>query len=357
MSKKIKSFNNWSNLFVVHESELLREDIIELLKHEFPINNYNEMYQLLMQRKIVPFGAHILKSLENEMNIENDYWSNIHEKYLVRNINIKNEMIRLFEYFELNHVKSICLFENFGTILLANSCLGCFSSGDVDLNADKAEKEVINNLLIQLGYKSKKRRGVSEEIMSSFYIHGVIPENDFWVNIEWKPIARSYIHTMKKLQERLAFLRAHESIILENGIRLLNPTAMIYFNLLHISIGHYYNVSPGIRLYVDVDRLSRAKSIDWNSILKWASEDKQEIRIATSIKLCRYFLNSPLPEITFIPKIEKRSNQIVDYLYNKKSKSFLPKVFVHNQILIDSLSEDVSLVAYMFRRLISLNRN
>ena len=55
-------------------------------------------------------------------------------------------------------------------------------------------------------------------------------------------------------------------------------------------------VHPGVRLYVDIDRLIRNCNINWNTIIQCSKEDKSELRIAIVFYLSYQLLKTPIPE-------------------------------------------------------------
>lgn len=349
----MKKFNKGINYYMLHSSEVLiqiKNDNTFLVEKA----KSNKTIEYLSENKIIPYGAHVLSLI----NDDEKKWSTIHKSYEKRNLIILEETRKIFKRFS-DRLHTIFLFENFGTILSIDACLACFSSGDIDLSANPKDYDEIEKCMLELGYVKEIRRGVPDSIMTTFSKQKVLENKDFYVNFEWKPIARRYIKNMINIHNRLEQFRKKNIKVLDNGIKVLSNEALLYFNLLHVSIGHYYNTSPGIRLYADVDRLIRhAKDIDYNKIFTWAEEDKQSIRIFTTLKLAEEILNTPIQDCSqFVTKQTiKYSSKITRYLWDVSSNSYINKTSILNQWKIDSMSEGMNLVKYACLRLIKLNR-
>lgn len=350
----MKKFDRGINYYMLHENEV-KNKIKENPKFLFEESIDEKTHEYLTENKILPYGSHVL-SLVDDSKIK---WSSIHQNYLIRNGIILSEVETIFKNFN-GKVSTAVLFENFGTILSINACLACFSSGDVDFSASISEFPEIEKCMNEIGYAREVRRGVPDSIMTTFVKQGVLPNKDFYVNFEWKPIARRYIRNMRELHQRLEQFRYENIKLLENGIKVLSNEALLYFNLLHVSIGHYYNTSPGVRLYADIDRLIRhSEKIDYIKIFSWSEEDNQSIRVFTALRLVQDILNTPIDdyEIFASKKTKKFSNKIIKYLWNKKMNSYTKKTSIYNQWKIDSFSEGMAFIPYALTRLIKLNRS
>ncbi|BCR36099.1 nucleotidyltransferase family protein [Mariniplasma anaerobium] len=349
----MKNFNQGVNYYILHPDEVLEQVkanpnfLIEELKNM-------ELVDYLLENKILPYGAHTLSLVDEN----NDKWSSIHREYEKRNHNILEETRTIFQKFSSTD-KNIILIENFGTILSSNACLGCFSSGDIDLSADSSDYHEVIKYMSELGYIKESRRGVPNSIMTTFSKANVLEGKKFYVNFEWKPIARRYIIGIKKLHRRLEHFRKNNYKTLDNGIKVLSDNALLYFNLLHVSIGHYYNTSPGIRLYADIDRLIRHSSdINYNKIFLWAKEDDQTIRVYTALSLTRDVLNTPIPDCNHLinNNIFKFSSKIKKYLWSVKKSSYINRTNIFDQWMIDAMSEGMNIFTYCLLRIVRLNR-
>lgn len=353
----MKLFNKGINLFVMHE-DAISDDTINQIHNNFNIGTVKEIEKYLQNNKVLPYGAHVLNKVSKGDAIQ--YWSGIHLKFENRNIKILTETKKLFKQFSDFNIQTVTLFENFGTILLTDACLGCFSSGDIDFTADYSEKQKIESALHELGYINNLRRNVPEYIMSTFGTENVLEGDFFWINIEWRPIARRYIRKIDLLERRLGEFRTRNSQILENGIRVLSADALLYFNLLHVSVGHYFNTSPGIRLYADIDRLVRSnQKINIQTIFSWAKEDGQVVRVFTALKIASDILDTPINvnDLKISKREMKYSNKIVKYLWSRKTNSYVIRDSIVSQIILDSYAEGINLFRYLIERFIKLNRS
>lgn len=350
----MKKFDRGINYYMLHENEV-KNKIKEIPNFLLEESRDEKTHEYLTENKILPYGSHVL-SLIDDSKIK---WSSVHQDYYIRNSIVLNEVETIFKNFN-GKVSTAVLFENFGTILSINACLACFSSGDVDFSASISEFPEIEKCMNEIGYVREARRGVPDSIMTTFVKQGVLPNKDFYVNFEWKPIARRYIRNMKKLHQRLEQFRTNNFKLLDNGIKVLSDDALLYFNLLHVSVGHYYNTSPGVRLYADIDRLIRhADKIDYQKIYSWAEEDNQTIRVFTALKLVKEILDTPTQDCShFVSKNElSYSNKIIAYLWNGTQNTYANRISIIDQWRIDSLSEGMRLIPYALLRIAKLNKS
>ena len=320
------------------------------LKQYYSITDRNAIIDALKYHKIYPFAAHIFSYL----NCDKVFWDKEHQKFVDRNKKIKSLLHSIFTKMKLFSCKSLTLTENFGVILSTNSCIGCFCSGDVDLSADLYEKDIIESCLNEFNFYSKKQpekigqySGQSMQFYNDRFIDG-----GFWINVIWKPVTRAYL-IQDKYELRLSADRLKYKLIPNTNIKVLGDTSLMYFSALHISAGHYFTLSPGPRLYVDIDRLSRCLEINWKDLIKWEDEDDAGIRISMVLYICSKFLNSPIPEICFKKVLKnKRNNYLFNYLYNKKKNNFQDKGSLIRRLYIELASDDRNILFSFLSRLL-----
>jgi len=119
----------------------------------------------------------------------------------------------------------------------------------------------------------------------------------------------------------------------------------MYFCALHISAGHYYTLSPGLRLYVDIDRLARGSDVNWDELMKWGIEDEAGIRIATVMYICHKLLKTPIPKRVYQEALKnKRNSRLVNYLYNTKTNQIQNKSSKLRRLYIELASDNKNLV-------------
>lgn len=277
-------------LFLKVPDALTDEDIKVLRDFYFNSDKFKDEIEI---NKIVPFAAHIVSTLD----IVDFSLSEKHLSYRKRNEKIIIILDELFLNFEAENCVSVSLTENFASLLLSGGCLACFCSGDVDLSADINEIDAILKVMTQAGFQLTnpiesfgEYNGQSAKFEK---VGGVL--NGFRVNIVWKPVTRAFLD-QSLYEKRLSHERLKSERFSNTNIKILNDTALLYFCCLHIASGHYYTLSPGARLYVDIDRLVRAREIDWDKILQWSQDDNAGYRITLVLKISNLLLGTPLPK-------------------------------------------------------------
>ena len=236
--------------------------------------------------KIISYVSHTLSIVFPEEK----RWMDIHKQYLKRNELLLEVLEKVFADTEKEGITSLCVTENFGSILRGHACLGCFQSGDIDMTADRSEQKKIEAVFQKYGFILK-----SDTVQVTKYKNtGLIP-GGFSFQITWVAVARSYLN-QKAPTKRLAESRIAATAIEGKHIKVLNPTEQLYFCSYHISAGHYYTLTPGIRLYADIDRLLRGnQKIEWDKVFDWSREDNVGLRVVLPIYLSHKFLKTPVP--------------------------------------------------------------
>lgn len=332
---------------------LFPEDLDDQTKQEiakfYDARGRQWIYEQLKEMRILPFGAHTLMTL----NRERDYWMQIHELYIARNRIIYEVLDKLFAGFEASNISYPAVYENFGVILRSNSCVGCFASGDIDLTTDLEHRDKFDKVMNNNGFKEITRRNhVSSRIVTNYYNES-ITKDGFWINLTWKPIARRFVNNHNRLAERLAEARRTAQPIEGTNIRALNSDELMYFSILHIALGHYYTNSPGIRLYVDVDRLARACNVNWKRIRKWAEEDDMGIRVDAVMEISNLLLKTPYNDRRSLHSNEKKSfEKLMRYVYDKSTGELILRSSILEKMHVDLLSDGKNLLSSVIGRIV-----
>lgn len=341
--------NKLTILLVREYSSLTNEEIIYIKKiYEKTDRLYLE--SLITNMQILPFAAHIFF----EIGCDEEYWREKHNRYTKRNIEIKEMLNRVFVNLNSYGCESVTLTENFAVVLTTNGCIGDFCSGDVDLSADIIEHEKITSCLNSMDFFSKDQPSAIGEYVgqSMQFFNGNLFEDGFWINIVWKPVTRAFL-VQDKYDKRLSKDRLDAITIPDTNIRVLKDDSLMYFCSLHVAAGHYYTLPPGLRLFIDIDRLARAKEIDWNRIIEWEQEDNAGIRISTILYLSSTILKTPIPEEIFKKCFRNsRNRKLLKYLYNPSTNTIQSKSNKLRRLYVELASDDTNIVFNFFRRLI-----
>ncbi len=256
----------------------------------------NEIIELSKQKKYLPFVAkHMLN-----LGIDTDFWQEQYDFYKERNRAVIEFVTELFDSFYKEDIKSIFVYENFGGLLISGCDTALFSSGDVDMCADKNEFEKIDRVFKNYGFELKKQSEKSHNIFRVGY-KGKIGDMDYRFNVMFKPLVRYRMP-----------VGVCEDIISEKNMRFYNDThiriptkeVLLYLNIMRISV-HGYVRSPDIRLYVDVYNCSIGQ-VDWQQVVSWAKKDKNLTRVIAVAYVANCLFGTSVPEWLLDMKNDKK---------------------------------------------------
>ena len=186
-----------------------------------------------------------------------------------------------------------------------------------------------------------------------FYSHEAI-DRGFWINVIWKPVTRAFL-VQDKYDVRLSKDRLLARTLGKSSIRILDDTSLLYFCALHISAGHYFTLTPGLRLFVDIDRLARSPRIDWDNIVKWELEDNAGIRISMMMYLVAKVFNTPIPEKVYSKALQSRRNRrFARYLLNRNTNEVQSNSSRLRRLYVELASDDKNLVTNFLIRFLRL---
>ena len=343
----MNEFNKLMVLLVREYSSLTNQEI-SYIKETYTQTDRNHLECLIKNMQILPFAAHIFY----EIGCDEEYWKEKHNKYIKRNTEIKEIVDKVFQNLNKYGCDSVTLTENFAVVLTTNGCIGDFCSGDVDLSADIKEQEKITSCLNSMNFFSKDQpNSIGEYVGQSMqFFNESIFEEGFWINVIWKPVTRAFL-VQEKYEKRLSKDRLDALTIPNTSIRVLQDDSLMYFCSLHIAAGHYYTLPPGLRLFIDIDRLARAKKIDWNRLIQWEEEDNAGIRISTILYLSALILKTPIPNDIYKKCIKNRRNRmLLKYLYNSETKMIQNKSSKLRRLYIELASDDANLFFNFVKR-------
>jgi len=333
--------------------ETLSSDEATLLKDYYSSCTLKTIEENVVKENILPFAADVFANLK----CDPEYWTQLHGDFVRRNQKVKSILDSIFEKSNELGCKSLTLTENFGVVLSSNSCIGCFTSSDVDLSADIREREEIIRSLEYFNFTVKERnhrkKNPFSEQITMFYNEHLI-KGGFWINIMWVAVARTYF-IQDKYNQRLFRERLLAIEIPDTKIRVLSETPLLYFCALHIASGHYYTLTPGIKLYVDIDRLVRCCNINWETILEWTEQDNAGLRIALVMYLCHQLFDTDIPEKVYGTLLKNRRNtRLINYLYVRDTKNILGNAGKFHRLFIELASDGDMLTVSVMKRLYHL---
>lgn len=338
---------------------MLTDEAITETERSALIEYYNEfgqseVYEYARKKKILPFFAHRLMSAGCDVS----FWRDIHQRYVDRNQKVIRLLDEVFLALEREGLHKVCVAENFAAVLSSGACLGCFCSGDVDFYCDDVDVEKLNMVMEGMGFiwsdRHKRKKSFAREYRSVDAIG-----EEFWLNFQWKPMTRKKTH----LYDQRYILKRYHTLFDEiehykdTHIKYFKPEAALYLNCVHIASGHYYILAPGIRLYADIDRPVRYRSIDWKLLNKWVQEDRLGIRSDMVLHLCSQCMHTPVDEKVYTVLAQRKQfDRLKEYLISDESGDFrLPSRGIFPYLLflskVELMSDGTGLLSAFLRRL------
>jgi hypothetical protein len=335
-------------LFLRSKDSLSEKEIIQI--KECYKNYGREKVELFIKQEKSnrPFASLLLQQID----CDSQYWEQVHQSYIDSNTKILAFLDKLFsDYYQIGG-KTLCVIENFGSMLSSGISLGCFASNDVDITADTSERELLIKVMSDNGfYINKRNNHVSDSKQISTFFNQDVLNNGYWINIMWKPISRAYLLVQGNYDKRLRFERLNNTECYTNtAIRILKPTAMVYFCALHIACGHYYSASPGMNLFCDVDRVVLYRSVEWEQIIDWSIADKAGIRVKMVLYLCNYYLGTPIPLNILNDVNNKNHIRLRNRLIDTKSGQLVAQDGKLNRLYTELKSDNIPLLWSLISR-------
>lgn len=294
----------------------------------------------------------------SQLQEDTDYWQEVHQKYIQRNISILRMVERCCQDFYNAGGKTLSVYENYGAVLSSGISIGCFASGDVDFTVSEDEIQLAKKVFYENGFLLHERNdhaSVSEKLVLPFFNRHALDGKGYWFNIMRKPVARNFMLNQAKTLNRLHELQEGKLEKYGNTeIRLLPPTAMIYFNALHFASEHYFSASPGMALCCDIDRIVRYRTIDWADLKKWSYEDQCGLRIQLALDICQYFLKTPIPKNIFHSK-SKQYSKLWNRLVDEHNGFLKPQVDKISRLVTELLSDDLPIFKSLTKRVFTQN--
>ncbi|WP_288275575.1 nucleotidyltransferase family protein [uncultured Prevotella sp.] len=331
--------------------DALSEDEIRQIRAVYEREGRENVEAFLRKEKSnIPFASLLL----SELDIDTEYWKGIHQGYIDRNIPIVELLDKLFADYYSKGGKSLCVVENFGSLLSSGISIGCFASNDVDLSASIEEKPFLIETFAANGFRFDQRGShpVDNKQISTFFNPDALGGKGWWLNIMWTTTSRAYMVRQSQYDKRFEGERLKAELYKDTAIRVLRPEAITYYCALHIALEHFFSASPGMSLYCDVDRVARNRKVDWDIITKWAKEDQAGNRISLVMDVCNYCLGTPVPIEKFdtsSPIYKKLKTMVV----KKGTHSLNPQLGKLKRIQIELLADNKSFSVSLINRLFS----
>jgi hypothetical protein len=198
--------------------------------------------------------------------------------------------------------------------------------------------------LEELGFLKKERKSYHTRIEQDEYLAPDCYLDGFYINIVWRPVIREKDYTIdQRLVDEWLRQERNKGINFEQtNIRLLCPESMLLHCIYHLSVGHYYCASPGIRLITEVDRIIRTNVLDWDQIWKTSSSLKITKRVQVALLLSQSILDTPMDEIHMEAKPAKTVEKLVHSFYHSENGVMTIKepIGLVSRLKVDVMSDE-----------------
>ncbi|PKP62117.1 hypothetical protein CVT91_00595 [Candidatus Atribacteria bacterium HGW-Atribacteria-1] len=289
-----------------------KDNIIDLYKED----GQQSIYESAKKKKILPFVAVLLSRLE----IDKAFWVDVAAEYRKRNEDVIGCLDTIFNKLSDNGVRKVFVTENFGALLASDADKALFSSGDVDMYADIAQKEEIYKSFEQLGYTMIERYSHKKLISTSFYNDDIL-SGGFHFGVAWNPLSRMKLPCFVDADDFVEWDKLWK--YKDTAINLPNIDALMYICLLHISL-HSFSRAPDIRLYIDINNVSKLP-VDWEKIISFAKRDNTMVRVLTACILAKKLLSVNVPEfvLNYRAQYERSISRLLKLIYDEKYNCLL----------------------------------
>lgn len=314
----------------------LDDILIQNIHEEYRNSSAEELYRYATQRKILPFVAYLMGS----MDLDRDFWNGVTEHYRKRNSTIIRALAQLFIQFEQYGVKKVFVSQNFGALLASGMDISLFASGDVDLCGDISEKKEIDKAFKDLGYIQKDRYCGKKLISSDYFNHNVLPQG-FAIGIEYDTLSRLKLPNPIDMTDFVDWNRT----MFYKDTRIVLPSIdeLTYICLVHISL-HSFSREPDIRLYVDIENCIRCNP-NFKTVMSFAEKDNTVVRVLAAYILMSKLFDNKLNDAVmdaYYDKYAERVNSVIDLVYNPKKNELLYEPSHLKTLIIECAYYDTS---------------
>lgn len=264
-----------------------------------------EAWQSATDNKVLPHVAHTLQEISGNRHAP-QRWMRVHEQYKRRNLCFIDELDQLAGVLAETHNPAVLV--EAGSILYGvYPCKGCFSSDDIDLLVDATQRQKIHQVLVAAGFET----GVQQWSVPSSrqaYCKPVSADSVLWLNVMFEPLSRRWVAPVEALDCQEILARAQRVSDHEAGLLLPATEDHVLLCALHASV-HGYVRPPGLRLYVDVDRVVRYRPLNWDLVLERANAWQVKRRVFIALAIATGLLNTPIPEAVLDDLVPNQEEQ------------------------------------------------
>lgn len=342
----------------------IREDKTEADLREiarlYPEVGDDALMQAATWNKLVPVVAHGLMAACDEDRVS-AVWSTAHAEALAKTQAFFGALERVAAVLDDHNIPAAVI-ENGGVARGGYQCAGCFVSGDFEMLAEKRNVPEIHRLLEAEGYQRliRERPGFgatrSDEATGWDAFRRELPGGIvFWLNVQWRPVLRKWLPLGQEFSVPGLLARSQPAPGENTKVRLLSPEDAVLVCSIHTA-SHSFVIGPGLRLQLDVDRLTRHTKINWSIVVARAKERHIRRMVFMALDIPRRVFGAPVPEEALnelCPNREERERlramMPIEFLFNRgRAKFSLPGLLAFEARLCD----DGALAGYLRRILL-----
>lgn len=185
--------------------------------------------------------------------------------------------------------------EHASSFFRANLPLGLYDSGDVDLLSSPRHIGSLERELATLGYRPYENScGELRRVFHRPHATGEPLEVVVWL----RPVPRHRLPEPRFLSfdDILEIAEPVENSL--GQVLLLPPTYDLLYHCLHASL-HSYFLSPGLRIYLDIDRVIAHTEINWSEFVRFSKAHNLTTRVAVALRVAQELLSTDVPRTVF----------------------------------------------------------
>lgn len=257
-----------------------------------------EAFSLAQANGVSSVVAHALMDAYGVENVPT-HWFKVHEENFRRISVYLKELDRVAGRLAGEGIKLIAL-KNGGIARGIYSCPGCCPMGDLDGLVEKRHFRRAHKILIDDGYQFEFRSPLEEVELEVAEKGGgseywkILPGGEkLWFELQWRPVAGRWI---RPDQEPSAEEFVARSVpIPGTAVRLLSPEDNLLQVALHTA-KHSYVRAPGFRLHLDIIRIMREQTIDWDIFVKRVLDLQVKTPVFFSLAIPNVLFKTPIPD-------------------------------------------------------------
>jgi hypothetical protein len=256
------------------------------------------LWQVAQENRVAPIVAHALQEGLGSAEMP-AHWSRAHEETYDRISAYLTELDRIAARLADQGVPLVVL-KNGGIARGFYPCPGCCPMGDLDVLVEKRHFRQAHQILLHEGYHFEFRGPLEEVELGAAEKSGgaeywrILPNGEkLWFELQWRPVAGRWIRPDQ--EPSAEELVARSAPIPGTAARLLAAEDNLLQVALHTA-KHSYVRAPGFRLHLDVERLVRYQTINWEIFLSRALALQVKTPVYFSLAIPKALFDTPIPD-------------------------------------------------------------